>query len=391
MTFGHLDIIKRAASAFDKLIVAVGYNSSKKGLFDPDYRALMIRKEVEKLKLRRVEVVTFQGLLADYAYESGAKFVVKGVRPGAKDFDYETMLHQISITQQRGIDTHILIAREELSHVSSSAVRELALHQGLLHEYVPIRVKQAMELLIPQLIVGVTGSIATGKSTLSESLSNGRRIGGPDDYYGVHNIDLDKIAHGILDEQVRTEQVYVDLRYEIREHFKLGKLTRKSLGEVVFNDEFARQELNEMLRVPIMTRVRKEIGRKQGIILLNGALLVEAGYLKMCNNHVVVTTASPLDQENRLINRGLTKDQIERRLAAQMTSDEKIQEVKDAIQADGFGRLLVYDSSEREEPSANLRAKSLVLHEICRPFGSYGFSYPATTEDSREMPYVFEA
>lgn len=401
VTFGHLDIIKRAALAFDKLIVAVGYNQNKKGLFDPEYRAELIRREVKRLNLPRpnpmtgpnIEVVAFQGLLADFAYEKGAQFVVKGVRPNGGDFSYETLLHQISITQQRGIDTHILIAREELSHISSSAVKELALHQGLLHEYVPLRVKQAVELLTPQLIVGVTGAIASGKSTLCETLAD-RKVGawsGEGPGLRVYNIDLDKIAHGLLDPAARPEPAYEQLRENIREHFQLSKLTRKALGDVVFIDDKARAELNEMMRVPILTRVRREMLGKKGVILLNGALLVEAGYLPLCNNHVVVVKTSPLEQENRLKARGLTPKQMERRLEAQLTSEQKANEAMEAMKRDGFGRVIMYESFDRESPSQNHRAPSDVLELICKPFVAYGLEYwTGLGYEQTQAPQVFE-
>lgn len=393
VTFGHLDIIRRAAQAFDELVVAVGRNSSKKYLFDERTRVELIEMEIRRLGLLKpVKVVAFNGLLADFAYEVGANIIVKGVRPGARDFDYETMLHQISITQQRGVDTHILIAKEELSHVSSSAVRELALHQGLLHEYVPLRVKQELEMLTPQLIVGLTGSIASGKSYI---MSQMEKLSGHAGYSEIHHVDLDKIAHEILDdspETPRKEGVYQELRGKIADHFKLPKIDRYAIGNIVFNYPEERAWLNNILRVPILTRVRREIGQKKGIVFLNGALLVEAGYLPICNNIVVVIKADRDVQLKRLKARGLNSDQIERRLESQFTSEQKITAVKEAIDREMFGRLFVVDNSTAPIKMDISRKCKYLLAMLCLPhvernrgMGLFWEHFPTNSEESPEV------
>ncbi len=165
VTLGHLDIIRRARRAFDPLRVVVGNNPAKRYVFTLEERARFLRHELVDLG---VEVHTIENqLLADYAYEAGFPVVVKGVR-GIQDYDYERMMHEINLTQQRGIDTHVLLGRRELAHVSSSAVKELCRYQGFTHEYVPLIVKEALERrLNEQVVVGVTGGIACGKSHLA--------------------------------------------------------------------------------------------------------------------------------------------------------------------------------------------------------------------------------
>src|SRR5208337_4379236 len=100
----------------------VGNNPRKRYVFTLGERAAFLRCAIGD---PAVEVHAIEDqLLADYAYEAGFGVVVKGVR-GIQDYDYERMMHEIGITQQRRIDTHILLAQRELAHVSSSAVKEL--------------------------------------------------------------------------------------------------------------------------------------------------------------------------------------------------------------------------------------------------------------------------
>src|SRR5262249_41874630 len=177
VTFGHLDLIERAARAFEELEVVVGSNPAKQYVFSLDERLHFLRQAIRhpRVRARKIE----NQLLADYAYEAGAAVIVKGVR-GIQDYDYERMMHEINLTQQRGIDTHILIGRRELNHVSSSAVKQLCRYQGLTHEYVPLLVKEALERrLNGQAILGVTGGIGCGKSFLAEQLVAAGRGPGP--------------------------------------------------------------------------------------------------------------------------------------------------------------------------------------------------------------------
>src|SRR2546423_14348680 len=103
VTLGHLDIIQRAKRAFEPLRVVVGNNPAKKYVFALEERVRFLRHAIDDPS---IEVHAIENkLLADYAYEAGFSVVVKGVR-GIQDYD-ERMMHEVNITQQRGIDTHI--------------------------------------------------------------------------------------------------------------------------------------------------------------------------------------------------------------------------------------------------------------------------------------------
>lgn len=339
---GHLDIIDRATNVFDKVIVAIGVNSSKKYTFSIEERINFIKKSAKNSS--KIEVKSFNGLLADFAYEQNVKTIIKGVRNN-QDFDYERLLHEVTITQQAGIDTHILIADQKLNHVSSSAAKELCRYQGLVHEYVPYRVKAALEHEInKQTIVGITGSIGMGKSYITQKLV--------DEFnfltysFKTLHIDLDKLAHELY---VRTEPVYVEFQNSVYKEFKVSgdlQQIRKQLGNIVFNDNNALKTLSQMTRQPLLTLMRQKMYGFQGLILLNGALLVEGGYLPLCNNNVIVVDASEKDQILHLKGRNLTDEQIHRRITSQLSNGEKIVKINNEILNHKYGRCIVYKNDK---------------------------------------------
>lgn len=343
ITFGHIDIIKRAADNFDEVIVGIGSNPEKKYMFSLEERTIMAKRSLENIKNARVK--SFSGLLVDFAFEQDVSVIVKGVR-NSQDFAYENFLHQLGESQKLGIDTFILFARPELAHISSSAVKALQKEHGFIHGYVPLYVKQALEAkMAKQYIIGVTGEIGTGKSYLSSKFTEiGSKLG-----IETHHIDLDAIGHQILEEL--QEPKYLKIRAQLIECF--GKevkdshnmINRKKLGQVVFNDAAALAKLNSVMHNPILVRLKRELYGKSGLIILNAALLIETGTVQLCNNNVLLLKCDKATQEVRLLGRGLTKAQIRRRLDSQYSFLEKKKILENAIVNDNFGKLWIVNNS----------------------------------------------
>ena len=134
VTLGHLDIIKRAACQFDKLIVCVMVNSDKHGLFTPEERVELIRKSVEGIP--NVEVDLYMGLLVDYVRSKGAVAIVKGLR-AMSDFEYE---FQMALTNRKlypEAETVFLTTAADNMYLSSSLVKQVAGLGGDISEFVP--------------------------------------------------------------------------------------------------------------------------------------------------------------------------------------------------------------------------------------------------------------
>lgn len=128
LTFGHLDIIKRAAKAFDELTVAVLDNKEKTPLFSVDERVNILKEATKDMP--KVKVESFGGLLVDYAKERGFPVSIRGLR-AITDFEYELQIAQTNAMLSRGqLDTMFLVTSVKYSYLSSSGVKEIAAFGG---------------------------------------------------------------------------------------------------------------------------------------------------------------------------------------------------------------------------------------------------------------------
>ena len=134
VTYGHLDIITRAAGMFKKLIVVVASNSSKNCCFTPEERVELIKKCITNLD--NVEVVHYDGLLADYAAQVGATAIIKGLR-AMSDFEYEFQMALTNRKLNNEVETVFLTTSAEYMYLSSSLVKEVARLGGDIKEFVP--------------------------------------------------------------------------------------------------------------------------------------------------------------------------------------------------------------------------------------------------------------
>ncbi len=134
VTFGHIDIIRRAAALSDRLVVGVLVNQGKDPMFTLDERVDMIRKAVPDLE--NVEVKPFTGLTVDFARSEGANCIVRGLR-AVTDFEYELQLFQTNKKLAPDIETVFLNTNLQYAYLSSSIVKEVASYGGEISEFVP--------------------------------------------------------------------------------------------------------------------------------------------------------------------------------------------------------------------------------------------------------------
>lgn len=137
VTLGHLDIIKRASQTVDELIVGVLNNGGKTPLFTIDERVSMLM-EVTK-ELSNVKVMSFSGLLVDFARQTEANIVVRGLR-AISDFEYELQMAQTNHKMNPQVDTMFLATSLDYSYLSSTIVKEVAFFHGDISEFVPVPV-----------------------------------------------------------------------------------------------------------------------------------------------------------------------------------------------------------------------------------------------------------
>ena len=147
VTFGHVDVITRAAAIFDRLVIGVvGEPRHKKPLFSLDERVGFLRDALADLE--NVEVEVFSELVVDFAHKWDAKVIVKGLRV-ISDFEWEFQMNQLNRTLAPDVETVYVMASPNVSFVSSSGVKEIASFGGRVDELVPAAVARRFAELFP--------------------------------------------------------------------------------------------------------------------------------------------------------------------------------------------------------------------------------------------------
>jgi pantetheine-phosphate adenylyltransferase len=133
VTNGHLDIVARAATCFDRVVVAVLINPAKQPLFNLEERVAMLKEAT--VAMPAVEIDAFSGLLVDYARARGVTAIVKGLR-AVSDFDYELQMAQMNY-RLASVETMFMTTNPIWSYLSSSLVKDVARHGGDVNGLVP--------------------------------------------------------------------------------------------------------------------------------------------------------------------------------------------------------------------------------------------------------------
>lgn len=141
ITLGHVDVVRRARSIFDQVVVGVAHNSSKQSTFSLDQRIVLARQALSDVDGVRVEVV--DGLVADFAREIGASAIVKGLR-SSRDFDDELAMSLLN-RHISGVETVFVMGDPSLAHVASSLVKDIVRYGGDVSGLVPEPVAHALQ------------------------------------------------------------------------------------------------------------------------------------------------------------------------------------------------------------------------------------------------------
>lgn len=134
ITKGHEDIILRALPLFDKIIVAIGENADKKGFFSLEKRLAFLRKTFHAYP--SIQVRSFHGLTVDFCQETGAHYILRGLRTSA-DFEFERTIGQVNKKMVAELETIFMLTKPEFTPINSSVVREILRHKGDPSPFVP--------------------------------------------------------------------------------------------------------------------------------------------------------------------------------------------------------------------------------------------------------------
>ena len=133
-TAGHLNILRRALTMFDHVVVAIGINQDKRGFYDNETKKDIIRQAVAGLE--GVSVIEYDGLTIDICHELGIRHIVRGVR-NMIDFETERSIADANRRLAPDIETIIIPTAQEFAHISSSAVRDILKHHGDYSAFIP--------------------------------------------------------------------------------------------------------------------------------------------------------------------------------------------------------------------------------------------------------------
>ena len=141
ITNGHLDVINRAATLFDEVVVAVAFNEQKQGLFTAEERLALLREVSGAMP--NIRIAQFDGLLMDFARKEGATAVVRGLR-AVSDFEFEFQMALMNRKLEPQIETIFLMPAEKYTYLSSRIVKEIARLGGDVSSFVPVSVAKAL-------------------------------------------------------------------------------------------------------------------------------------------------------------------------------------------------------------------------------------------------------
>jgi pantetheine-phosphate adenylyltransferase len=367
---GHANIVNRALKAFDHVYILVANNPNKKYLFNIDERIKIIHKMFANNDSVSVHILPDTSLVSDFAREHGITSVLKGIR-NIQDTEYEKMLHEVTVSQENGIDTFVLFSDPKDQKISSSAVKELIKYNADVRDYVPLYTKQMLEIRQnKQYIVGLTGGIGCGKSYIANLLSKfGVSSGVP-----VTNVDFDVISNEITYSDKYSWQnnhEVMELRSTVQKMLmgndadQFPSIVKSRLAERVFNDPKFNATLLELYKPVMIREMRKKIAGKSGLILLNGALLVDGDMTYLCNNNVIIVDSSKETVLARLKSRGYSPEESVKRINSQMSNDARKAFMILAMVKDNNGALHVInnDVGDPVHDSPTDEAKSIELNE----------------------------
>ena len=142
ITYGHLDVLGRAAKLFDKVTVAIATNAGKSPLFSPDERLAMVRDTITNLP--NVSATVFDGLLVEFAAAQQAQAIIRGLR-ALSDFEFEFNMALMNRHLMPDLETLFVMPNEQFSYTSSTLVKQVARYGGDITHFVPANVAAALK------------------------------------------------------------------------------------------------------------------------------------------------------------------------------------------------------------------------------------------------------
>ena len=350
ITFGHIDLIISALQQCEEVIVGIANNPEKSYMFSLERRIDLARMALKDFD--RVTVLGIRGLTADFYLQNGCDVSFRGIR-NQIDSEYERTLVEINTSIFPWFRTEYVDTIR--AHVSSTAAKELAKHHAFTCDYVPLCVQDALRSKLHRhILVGVTGLVAAGKSTLCRNLIVASRelnmvpMAADKTKDWVHHISFDDIVNELYDEDSDESS---RLRTEISRRFgqkvlqkqpnRAPRIDKLELMRAVCAESPTLkplQWLRDLLRYHVYARLRRKIVDKRGIILVEHPLLLELNDSRLFSNNVILA----LRDKNNIRKRGLEGTEYLDLMDAERIQDTLAMEtLGKKVRSDGFGQLFI--------------------------------------------------
>lgn len=323
--------------------ILIGKNPDKKNqLLKEADRAFIIKHGISEEFQSRINVTIVEGVIADYMYEQNIPYFIKGVRD-EKDFREEVNLANLN-SQLFGSPMTLLIPQVEagLGIVSSSNLKLLGNLGIPMDRYANAYTRELLKLKTTgKLFIGVTGGIASGKSTFCKKIaefSANRDV-------PVHIINMDALGHIVLESR-EPVPLFSRARKQISKLFgddvinENGTVNRQKLGWKAFDNPRKLETLTNLLSEPILYLLAKKIrAAEKGIVLIESAILMERNITELVDDNIIHVHTNAETQTARMrVSRGLTQSQAEKRIDSQLSAGE-LKEKISIVQTGNFDRL----------------------------------------------------
>ncbi len=372
LTYGHLDVIRRALKECDELVVLIANNGGKAGryLFTLSERVAIAERAVRECGLAgQVRVTSSDGLLFDEFLKEDCSLLFRGIRNNVdRAYEEEQLglmrLFTNALPPER---VRYIEATSELAAVSSSMVKA-AVAAGLdVERFVPLFVKALLEeRILGQYKIGITGEMASGKTYVARSLAETLTARG----IPALVVNFDELQRTLYRE---ASSAGTKIRQNLSERFGTSVLTddqqdvrRDVLKTKIFAAETTavmRAELHQLVAPHIFRLYREAIRNHRGIIILEWAQLAEGNLGHLVNNNVIVVEADSESREAFAAKRNLSTAD---RLAVkkhQLSANEKIALLSKQIEQDSFGQVFHYHNQVGNNASITELA-----HEVANLF-----------------------
>ena len=380
ITYGHIDIIIKASKTVRVLYVAIACNPQKKYFLSFEERKYLVEKIFSHYP--NIKIIGHLGLIVNLLLKENITHYFRGIR-NKQDKQYEQTTALYNQNYFPNLKTIYIKSHKSYRHISSTAVKKLTRFTQEISNYVPSIVKKHLEQKSEILQVAITGSIASGKTTLCKFLKQNLQ-----NYLqkSISNIDKKKIFFDIeklisnthyIDFDELVKQIYLDLEKEklpalemeliktfkkniLNEEGRISLVSIKNYFSVSNNSNLKKTKLKflklqNILFPFIMMSYREAIKNKKGLILLEVSMLAEYSLASVFNGDIIVVALNEKEQINRLMTRdNINQAEARDKILLANSTDHKIeslqnQAIRNEIPYTNFFNLAVYQSESFDE------------------------------------------